>query len=329
MMLLDRVLYNLENKQDNLAMRNGNRQYTYGELYVKVKQAYKYLIDNNISNKILLYGHKEIEMIAFFIASAMLGISYIPVDDSIPKYRLEQIINDSKPQKIISISNETINNIFNSQTDDIDLNISIKPDSIYYIIYTSGSTGTPKGVKVKYSNLDSFVKWFSENISKEENIILNQASFSFDLSVADIYLALYTASELVIIPSNIQKSYKDMFSYLNNINCSIAVFTPSFAEMLLIDKSFNSELMKELNVLYFCGETLQRETALKLKERFPNTRIINSYGPTECTVAVTMIDIKKEDLIEEHALPVGIVKNGTKIYIVDSELREVLNGNKR
>ena len=77
--------------------------------------------------------------------------------------------------------------------------IYLKPDDIYYIIFTSGSTGIPKGVKITYKNLNSCINWLKTITKIEKGVILNQANFSFDLSVADLYLSLISESEHFII----------------------------------------------------------------------------------------------------------------------------------
>ena len=67
----------------------------------------------------------------------------------------------------------------------------------FYIIYTSGSTGKPKGVRITLGNLTSFILWATKEFNIEHNnTILNQAPFSFDLSVMDIFLTLYNGATL-------------------------------------------------------------------------------------------------------------------------------------
>ena len=81
--------------------------------------------------------------------------------------------------------------------------------------------------------------------------------------------------------------------------------------------------MPNLRTILFCGEKLNRFTTEKLYSRFNNLKIINTYGPTECTFAVTSIDIPK-NIIDE--IPIGKEKDDVKIYIVDDNLNELSEG---
>ena len=65
----------------------------------------------------------------------------------------------------------------------------------YYIIFTSGSTGEPKGVVITLNCLDD-IRGLDDRRAEVSRIstetFLNQAPFSFDLSVMDLYLSLAT-----------------------------------------------------------------------------------------------------------------------------------------
>ena len=327
-MILDEILNILKKKSKRIAYTIGREKYTYADLYKYVSNIYEFIEENNKEKKpVIVFGHKQIYMKAAFLACSFAGMAYVPVDESIPQERVKSIIDQVNPEIIIgeiknynSISKKEIYDIMNKEDyKEID-SISMKPEDTYYIIFTSGSTGMPKGVKVSYSNLDSCINWLKEISKVDKGIILNQANYSFDLSVADLYLSLVTESEHFIVDADDKFDYEKIFKELKNSNANLAIFTPSFAELLLLDKSFNQDLMPKLNKIIFCGEKLQNKTVEKLYCRFENLQIINSYGPTECTFAVTSVEVPRN---YKNEIPVGRPKKDVDIYIVDENLNEL------
>ena len=66
-----------------------------------------------------------------------------------------------------------------------------------YIIYTSGTTGYPKAVMVEHGNLSSYVYAFLEEFDiNESDVILQQASYTFDTFVEELYPALVREPQL-------------------------------------------------------------------------------------------------------------------------------------
>lgn len=317
--MLNKIIYNLKNYPEDDCYQIGNNIYKNKDLYKYVCNIHNYLIKNcKYQDKVVVYGHKEIYMIASFLACSIAGITYVPIDISIPKERKNKIINQVQPRIIIDKSIEEImNNDFFEEISEIKL----KLDDIYYIIFTSGSTGEPKGVQIKYSNLISCMNWLFKICDIEKTTILNQANYSFDLSVADIYLPLITRSKHYILTRDIQKDFPSLFNELKNSHAGIAVMTPSFADLLMLDKSFNKDLIPSLKKILFCGERLTEKTVTNLNERFENLQIINSYGPTECTFAVTSTIINSEKDIS-----VGTPKDDVNIYIVNENLEILQDG---
>lgn len=334
-MLLEKIIKQMQENENKIAYNIGSKKYTYKEFYKYVCNIYAFLLKENQHKKpVLVYGHKEVYMKATFLACSLAGMAYIPVDISFPTERINQIINIVNPELIIgNLENKNIKNISQNEIDKI-MNkdkykkidkIYLQPDDIYYIIFTSGSTGIPKGVQVTYKNLDSCVNWLQEIIEEKQGVILNQGVFSFDLTVADLYYSLVNGMEHYIIEKNVQLDFEKLFNELKNSNATVAVFTPSFADLLLLDKSFNEETMPNLKTILFCGEKLLASTVARIQERFKNIKIINSYGPTECTFAVTSIQLTRK-MVEGNNIPVGKPKSDVKIYIVDEKMQQVEKG---
>ena len=327
-MILDEILEILKAKSIDKAYTVNEKSYTYKELYKFVCNIYEFLLkENKKKEPVVVYGHKDIYMKATFLACSFAGMAYVPIDESIPTERFENIIKQIKPKLVIgkNISKEKIYEIMNNEEYKEINQILLTLEDIYYIIFTSGSTGIPKGVKVTYENLDSCINWLKEVTKIKKGIILNQANFSFDLSVADLYLSLVSESEHFIINDNYNLDLKNIYRELSKSNADMMVATPSFMDLLLLDKKFNKELMNNIRTIIFCGETLQKTTVDKLYSRFNNIKIINCYGPTESTFAVTSTVITKE-MAESGILPVGIAKQDVKIYIVDENKNKINNG---
>lgn len=316
--MLNKILENLKQYPSYMCYQIKDKTYTNQDLYKYVSNIYTFLIkEKNCKKqeKVLVYGHKEIYMIASFLACSFAGLTYVPVDITIPDGRKKKIIEQVNPKIIID---KEIENIMDRENYKEISKIDMKDEDIFYIIFTSGSTGEPKGVQITYNNLKSCTKWLEDICNIENAVILNQANFSFDLSVADIYLSLLTKSKHYIIERNTQKDFKILFQELQKSNATFAVFTPSFADLLLVDKNFNRSLMPNLQKILFCGEKLTKNTVNKLYNRFENIQIINSYGPTECTFAVTSTEVKQNEEIS-----IGKPKQDVCIYVVDEDLNEL------
>lgn len=150
---------------------------------------------------------------------------------------------------------------------------------------------------------------------KDGKVFLNQAPFSFDLSVMDLYTCLACGGTLVTMDRTVQADFSRLISFFKKSNIGVWVSTPSFADICLSDKNFSQALLPELSVFLFCGETLTNITAKKLQQCFPTVKIMNTYGPTETTVAVTEVLVSPELEEAENPLPVGRIKPGSFLEI--------------
>lgn len=112
--------------------------------------------------------------------------------------------------------------------------------------------------------------------------------------------------------------FKDLFENLKKSKISLWISTPSFLEMCIVDKNFNSELLPNLNKIVVAGEVLNKNLADRIFNNFPNVKLINGYGPTETTVLITSTEITKEMMESEDEFPIGVPGENVKLIIKDS-----------
>ncbi len=335
MLLLDRLERYALDKTDVLAyvnQANANDCVTYGELKTKSDRLACHIAGMKMERglPIVVYGHKQSEMIVVFLACVKAGHPYCPVDTSVPESRLEDIVEASHSKLLIAIEKTEIttehvltwhevNEIISGADTVCDTIRTVSGDETYYIIFTSGSTGKPKGVQISANCLDNFLSWIvtvgDEEQYRHYNVFLNQAPFSFDLSVMDLYTSLYTGGTIWALEKDVQADFEALYASLSRSNVSVWVSTPSFMNMCLMNKKFNQEMLPHLRLILFCGEVLPKQTAHELLKRFPEAKIYNTYGPTESTVAVTQIQIT-QDMLGDESLSIGIPRSGSPIYIM-------------
>lgn len=289
---------------EKTAYRTSQEQISFGRLW-ELAQHYAYGLQGS-RKPVVVRGNKEIHMIAAFVACIMASRAYVPCDSALPEARVQKIIELSGADTVIDASTVPRENKL-TEFGNCDADTA-------YIIFTSGSTGEPKGVPITRGNLKAFVNTLLLKTDAltacKGKTVLNQAKFSFDLSVADIYFSLCTGSTLFALTSEEQKNPEAMAKAIVSSGVSLAVMTPTFAKYCLCMPEFCEENLGSLQTVFFCGETLEPKTAAKLFSKFPSLRIINAYGPTEATCAVCCAEITRE-MCAQPVLPCGIDGKGT------------------
>ena len=321
---------------DRTALIGSEGCLSYRELWERSENLAYWIRQKYLGNRapIVVYGHKSPWMIIAFLACVKSGHAYVPVDISVPANRVETIIRSVHPPVILAAAafeapeeyeclylESEYDRITENGPYVVDKESHVKDNDVFYIIFTSGSTGTPKGVQITYHALNQFVTWALSigSVSKKNTRFINQAPFSFDLSVMDLYMCLASESSLYMIDKSTQADYRRLFSALKESEAAVWVSTPSFADVCLADPSFCEELMPNIRLFLFCGEVLTNKTAASLLSRFPKAEIYNTYGPTESTVAVTETQVDSAMIEAYNPLPVGRAKPGTTIQIMDGD----------
>ncbi len=291
---------------------------------------------------LIVFGGKSFDMLVAFIAAAKSGHAYIPVDVNSTVERLEAIQEIAKPVAVIAVSDlpTTLTDLPVIKRDELDRILlervdyqplhALKADDTFYIIFTSGTTGKPKGVEISLSNLQSFVNWICSDDFKLPKRLqtLQQPAYSFDLSVMSLYPTLYQGGTLYALSKAVTDNFIVLFTTLPSLPVNVWISTPSFADICLLEPSFDEKHYPELKTFMFCGEELSHKTAENLRVKFPSARIFNTYGPTESTVAMTEIEITDQILHDFERLPIGFTKSGMWAKVVNKDGDQLPYGQK-
>ena len=330
---------------DRVCWRNtSGRELTYGELW-DVSDDLACVIRERCEGEaatapLLVYGHKSPLMPASFLACLKAGHAYVPCDVHVPAGRVVNILSQLPVAPVIAVGDlpelselgrvpeaiggsELARCLARARAGEArrpNPAWEVSGDGTQYIIFTSGSTGTPKGVEVTAADVANFMPWDQSLFADapEPHVFLNQALLSFDLSVTELVGALTTGGTVLALTADVTEDASALFDQLASSGATCWVSTPTFASVCLAEPSFAQELLPRLTHFFFCGEPLRPDVVRGLVERFPRAQVINAYGPTESTVAVTAMRV--EGLVGDddvRVLPVGVPRPGTTLLVLD------------
>jgi amino acid adenylation domain-containing protein/thioester reductase-like protein len=307
---------------DQPAIVFGDEQLTYAQLSAKANRLARRLLELGVGPEQLvgIVTEPSLDMIVAMLGIMKAGAGYMPIDSKYLADRVQFMLEDSQasvlltqrhlaqrvedfPRPVLVLEDEAT-----YSQDDSELAALPKPDTMAYVIYTSGSTGKPKGVVIEHGCLFNFCSWFIDNYKMTAKDRATQfSSVGFDASIIDIYPTLAAGAQLHIISPEIKLSLHRLNEYLESNEITTTFLPTQFAEhfMALIDN-------RSLRLLTTGGEKLKRPNLRRYK-------LVNGYGPTECTVYSTTFNVGVEDLKRE-SLPIGRPLANTEAYIVDEAL---------
>src|SRR5258706_4240432 len=168
-------------------------------------------------------------MLVGILGCVKSGHPYIQLDSSLPVHRIETITKTAKASLLLTP--EKISEIVLANTTSPVETRKPNLEDAWYVIFTSGSTGDPKGVVITRECLESFVDWIlgEQKFKAINEVYLNQAPFSFDLSVMDLYSSLATGGTPFSIIRDEIAELKTLYQTFSRSGITVWVSTPSFA----------------------------------------------------------------------------------------------------
>jgi len=331
---------------DAVAVTWNEENLTYRELNEQANHLAHFLIRAGVKPEtpVALYLERSPRMVIAILGVLKAGGAYVPIDLAYPKERLSFMLEDT--QAPILITEQSLKGAVPAPASrmvclDTDRGViaatpgedparSASPENAAYVIYTSGSTGKPKGVLVTHHNvvrlLKSTAHWYGFN-SKDVWPLFH--SYAFDVSVWELWGALFHGGRLVVVPYLVTRSPADFYNLLAKERVTVLNQTPSAFRQLIWAEA-NAEVRRDLNLRYVicAGEALELQSLKPWFDRHGDERplVVNMYGITETTVHSTYRVIRKSDLVSGKGSVIGVPIPDLQIYLVDDELKPVPPG---
>ncbi|AUI88491.1 hypothetical protein BS333_19400 [Vibrio azureus] len=325
----------LSANKNRTAIKKGSLQYTYKDI-IKGAWAVSQLLKKIFTEKgqyIGIYTEQDESMYYGVFGALLSNMGYVPLAPEYPDERIEYMISDSGV-KVIFTKQKYVDKLRNFIDDDTHIIILEQLDfcssdafipellaqpqehenSPAYMIYTSGSTGKPKGVAINSHNIANQMQWVSEELKfNNSKTILQKTPMSFDAAQWEI-LSICCGTTVVLGDSDLYKNPNKIIAEIKQHNVTSLQCVPTLLKALLSYREFYS--CDSLVEVYCGGEALTKKLALEFKEHLPNKRLINLYGPTECTINASYlyVDLNKLEHYPE-VIPIGTPVSNTEIFI--------------
>jgi D-alanine--poly(phosphoribitol) ligase subunit 1 len=288
---------------------------------------------------VIVRGHKEAGFFVAMVGALLLGAPFVPVDTIYPDERMRRIAStlgaqtyfDAHGGRFVGVNGqgvpaEPVAAEASASAAAVSTASAYAPPALHeknlaYVLFTSGTTGEPKGVQIGRESVAALAGWMAADFALgDAPVFLNQAPFSFDLSMYEVFGTLALGGTVVLASRALTAQGAALLATLARYSVSTWVSTPSFAQQQLLNPQFSQEGLPALRTFLFCGEVLPVTLARQLRQRFPAARIINTYGPTEATVATTWIVVDDAVLAHHARLPIGHAKRDAEVFVDDGEL---------
>lgn len=188
------------------------------------------------------------------------------------------------------------------------------PDDLAYLIYTSGTTGKPKGVMISHRGIAALVDSDVEEFGLRPGDRVAQGSSSaYDSSVEETWMALAAGATSVVVDDEVARLGPDLVPWLRDER--ITVLCPPPTLLRAADCADPAAELPELRLLYVGGEALPADVADAWAR---GRRMVNGYGPTECTVTCL-----RHDVVPGEPVAIGQPVPGMRAWVLDEDLQPV------
>ncbi|HEY0881209.1 MAG TPA: amino acid adenylation domain-containing protein, partial [Archangium sp.] len=318
-------------RPDATALLFGDTTVTYRQLDERSNQLARHLRSLGVTTdcRVAVSLERSPELIVALVAILKAGAAYVPLDTSYPRERLVLMLEDSRPDALVTTGalrsllpadGLTCVLLEEAPLDGLastPLAPAAHPHSLAYIDFTSGSTGRPKGVACTHRGVIHTLVGIDYTRFGPEQTHLMLAPISFDASTFEVWGALLHGARLVILPPH-APSLEELFQAIARHGVTTLWATSGlFAQLVEARLPAPASLQRVLT-----GGDVVSPLHVRRALTEWGVPVGHAYGPTETTVFATMFTIEGVEDIGS-TLPIGRPILGTSVRVLDASLQPV------
>ena len=267
----------------------------------------------------VVLGRGEWQVISL-LAVLRAGAAYVPVDPAYPAERVAYLRQDGGWRVCLDEAEIAKFLLVQDQYLPEEPGVTVSGDQLAYVLYTSGSTGRPKGCMLEHRGVVNRLEWmWREYGMTEEEVFLQKTTFTFDVSVWELFLPLCWGGKLVLCEQEDIHSPQRLAELVSRHGVSCLHFVPSMLGVFMSEVFGSDHQVRKLSSLkrvIASGEALGTSLVDRWHEQMA-VPLYNLYGPTEASVDVSHY----ETFAGLPIVPIGRPVANTRLYVVDGQGR--------
>lgn len=304
-----------------VAVRFGGASRTYAALDARTDALAASLRKRGVEpgTRVALFLERSFELIESVWGVWKASASYMPLDSSLPRERLADMLADAAPRVVLTVS-ALASRIPPGAHEVVILNealftpaspprLRLAPASEAYLIYTSGSTGKPKGVVSHHGGLTLRLGWMQSAFGVGPgDRVAHKTPFAFDVSVWELAWPLLHGATVCVADPGVHGDAFALQRWLEAERVEFVHFVPSMLRAWLD----GAAAAGALRTVVCSGEALPSEMADRFARTLPSVRLENLYGPTEAS-----IDVTRAACVSGERVTLGRPAPGVRAYVLD------------
>ena len=252
--------------------------------------------------RVAIRAERSPATVAMVLGALASGAAYVMVDPTHPRGRTEEVIADCGA--FVLMASEQPRGVPPAGVAGVALSAvaaprgGARPESggaptpldPAYVAYTSGSTGRPKGVLAHHLGLANHLSWvIAAHGFSPADVALQLAPATFDAWLRDTLAPLLAGGAVVVVAPDAARDPEALLDAIleHRVSCLPAI-VPSLLRRLTevaVAARARGRIVSSLRLILASGERLYASDAAAVRAAFgARVRLINQYGPTECTM---------------------------------------------